>query len=627
MLGWIERRTRAQKAAILMATDTLLLPVAGLLALFVSMGVQATGMAAGALALLPMLAVVSASLSVILGLPRIQLSTYELAATGRTALFAIGTATGAWSLGALAQLAVPGGAYVTFGLIFFVLSAFARLAMRHVVRILKRRAVQRIPVLIYGAGNTGVQLASALKDHDGIDPVAFADDDPALQGLHVAGLRVLQPARIAGFVAARGIGRVLLAMPSAPTARQSEIAAEMQDLGLEVQTLPSFAQLVGTETLVEKLVPVAHTSLLGRDPHDIDVTQMHGTYAGKSVLVSGAGGSIGSELCRQLLALKPRKLILFELSELALFEIDRQLRPLAGQTGPEIVPVLGTVTDPRQVDQVLSQHSVEVILHAAAYKHVPMVEANPVTGLANNVLGTRTLARAAIRFGVERFILISTDKAVRPASVMGASKRLSELVVQDLAQRSETTVFTMVRFGNVLGSSGSVIPLFQSQIARGGPVTITDNAVTRYFMTSEEAVRLVLRAGAHAAGGEIFVLDMGEPVAIRDLARRVIEMSGYSVRDANNPDGDIAIVTIGLRPGEKLHEELTTGDSLIPTAHPKILTAREERLSEIEVASALRGLRSAIATGDEAAARRVLARWVQDYEAAAAVPVTADNPA
>ncbi len=613
MFNWIERRTRFQKGAILVATDALLIPLAGLLALLVQMGAAGWEAARAAAEILPLLLVLAAAFSIVLGIPRIKLNTYEAAAMGRTAVLAACAAACAVALGLLAGLALPTGTYLVFGMLFFLLSVASRLAMRALLRLLRQGATPRTRVLIYGAGMTGVQLAAALKDHDQIQPVAFADDSPALQGLQVAGLTVLHPARIAAVAGSRRISRVLLAMPSLPRAKQAQIAAHLQRQGLEVQVLPSFAQLVGEDTLLDKLEPVSPAALLGRPPHDIDLTPQRATYAGKCILVSGAGGSIGSELCRQILAFGPSRLILFELGELALYTVEMDLRPLAEGSGTDIVPVLGSVTDPRAVRRVMTQHRVDVVLHAAAYKHVPLVEANPVAGLANNVLGTRTLARASAEAGVGRFILISTDKAVRPTNVMGASKRLSELVVQDLASRSRGTVFAMVRFGNVLGSSGSVIPLFQSQIARGGPVTLTHDDVTRYFMTIEEAVRLVLLAGAFARGGEVFVLDMGAPVAIRDLARQIIVASGYTVRDAANPRGDIEIVTTGLRPGEKLFEELSTGPGLITTAHPKILTAPESRLSEIEVAAAIRGLRLAIATGDAAAARQVLARWVEGY--------------
>ena len=326
---------------------------------------------------------------------------------------------------------------------------------------------------------------------------------------------------------------------------------------------------------MDKLTPIAPQNFLSRAVHNVTLEADCDSYAGRAVLISGAGGSIGSELCRQVLACRPAKLVLYELSELALYSVHQELEQLAEGTGVDVVPVLGSVTDPRQVRKVLTDHAVQVVLHAAAYKHVPLVEANPLAGLANNVFGTQTLAREAAVLGVERFILISSDKAVRPTNVMGASKRLAELVVQDLATRYGDTIFAMVRFGNVLGSSGSVVPLFQDQISRGGPVTVTDIRVKRYFMTISEAVQLVLKAGSEARGGEVFVLDMGEPVPIMQLARQVIQRAGYTVRDAENPDGDIEIEVIGLRPGEKLEEELTLSQDLIGTRHHKIFCARK----------------------------------------------------
>jgi len=349
------------------------------------------------------------------------------------------------------------------------------------------------------------------------------------------------------------------------------------------------------------------------------------TYLGHSILVTGAGGSIGVELCRQLLLARPRCLVLLDASELALYNLERTLSEAVRGGPPDlaqtrIVPILGSITDHRLVRTVLAKHRVEIVLHAAAYKHVPMVEANPLAGLENNVLGTRTMADAAIDAGVQKFVLISTDKAVRPTSLMGASKRLAELVVQDLARRSRTTVFTTVRFGNVLGSSGSVVPLFRDQIERGGPVTLTHEEVTRYFMTITEAVHLVLLAGSFAddqtsKGGDVFVLDMGKPIRIRDLAAQMIAAAGQTVRTAQAPHGDIEIVVTGLRPGEKLHEELLIGHGLLTTPHPKILRAREQGLSELNMACALRDLRRVIALGDSHTARAIAQTWVEGYKA------------
>ena len=441
------------------------------------------------------------------------------------------------------------------------------------------------------------------------------DDNTALHGVMLSGLQVYPPTRIAEIVEQRAIKRVLLAMPSLSPPKQAQIARRLQTMGLEVQTLPSFAQLIGEEALVDKLAVVSPHEFLGRDSRDVPLGDAFSAYVGRSVLVSGAGGSIGSELCRQVLSCRPVRLVLFELSELALYTVDQELRQLLENTDldVEIIPILGSVTDARQVRKVLVDHDIQVVLHAAAFKHVPLVEVNPLAGLANNVFGTQTLAKEAARTGVERFTLVSSDKAVRPTNIMGASKRLAELVVQDLATRNQKTVFSMVRFGNVLGSSGSVVPLFQEQISRGGPVTVTDERVSRFFMTIREAVTLVLKAGAAARGGEVFVLDMGEPIPIMQLARQVIESTGYSVRDKSNPDGDIEIEVIGLRPGEKICEELTLTDELVGTKYQKIFCARESGRSELEVASALRGLREAMAASDEDAARKVVGAWVEGF--------------
>ena len=622
MLKLVEALTRPQKATIILFLDLVLLPVALLFALMLQNTQTGPLVLLGQMfPILPYVLLSAGGLAYWSGLPQIQLISYERHAVGQTVLVAAVAALSTAVLCTLFGPALPLGVYVVFGLNYLMMMVAARSFMLQVVLALYRRARPRARVLIYGAGNTGTQLAQALRSHEGIDPVAFVDDNKSLQGLKLMGLPVYAPARVSDVVKMRNVKRVLLAMPSLSTPKQVRITQRLQALGLEVQALPSFAQLIGEEALVEKLTSVAPQSFLSRDACDMPLQTSAGPYAGRVVLVSGAGGSIGSELSRQILACRPTKLVLYELSELALYTIHQELSQQLEGAGIELVPVLGSVTDPRQVRRVLERHKVQVVLHAAAYKHVPLVETNPLPGLANNVFGTQTLASAAAEFGVERFILVSSDKAVRPTNVMGASKRMAELIVQDLASRCDPsgdssagrTVFTMVRFGNVLGSSGSVIPLFQEQISRGGPVTVTDPQVKRYFMTIREAVQLVLQAGAEAKGGEVFVLDMGEPVSILQLARQVIEAAGYSLRDADHPEGDIAIEIIGLRPGEKMQEELTLSSELIRTAHPKILCAREAVLSEIEVAAFMRALRQAVAVGDEEGARQIILRWVEGY--------------
>ncbi len=618
----ISSMSRAHKAYVFLAMDLLLLPLS-LLCTYMLQPLPLSSLATlgQALPILPYVLGVTALVSFWLGLPQIKLAAYERHAVGLTALVALAATMMEAVLCAIFGPQVPPGTHVIFGITYFLILMSARAIAYQVVLAIYRRARPRRQVLIYGAGNTGTQLAQALKAHDGIDPVAFVDDNKSLQGMTLVGLQVYSPARIADLVESRDVKRVLLAMPSQSQPKQAQIIQRLQRMGLEVQALPSFAQLIGEEALVDKLTPVSPQNFLRRASRDVSLKMAAGSYANRVVLVSGAGGSIGSELCRQVLACRPTKLVLYELSELALYTIHQELSQQLEGTGIDLVPVLGSVTDLRQVRRVLERHQVQVVLHAAAYKHVPLVEANPLPGLANNVFGTQTLARAAVDFGVERFILISSDKAVRPTNVMGASKRMAELIVQDLASRSGPngdgtvgeTIFTMVRFGNVLGSSGSVIPLFQEQISRGGPVTVTDPRVKRYFMTIREAVQLVLQAGAEAQGGEVFVLDMGEPVSILQLARQVIEAAGYSVRDEAHPDGDIAIDIIGLRPGEKLEEELTLCSKLLTTGHPKIFCAREAVLSQIEVAALLRALRQAVAAGDDVGARQVITRWVEGY--------------
>lgn len=615
----VDALSRRQKQLVFLLVDMALAP----LALFITCELVFNSIYPRAILvsiwpLFPTIAVLAAVLSSAMGIPRIKLKAYESLAIIRTGAFAVVMSASFMILRQAMGIGFPTAGVILFGLVFFLLSVAARVAMLQVFMWVLRLGKPRCRVLIYGAGTTGMQLAAALKSHDTIVPVAFIDDSKTLQFNTISGLRVFPPDRIEELVRDRNIDRVILSMPSASAPKQSQIARRLQLMGLDVFSVPSFAQLVGTEALVDNLAPIVPGKFLGRKQMDDSLPDGAQAYAGRSVLVSGAGGSIGSEICRQLLAHRPRRLVLFDVSEIALYNIDRELRELCENTAVEIVPVLGTVTDSRIARMVMAEHRIEVVIHAAAYKHVPLVEANPIAGLANNVLGTRTLADAAEAAGVGRFILISTDKAVRPTNVMGASKRLAELVIQDLAKRSRRTVFSMVRFGNVLGSSGSVIPLFREQITRGGPVTVTHEDVTRYFMTVSEAVRLVLLAGSYAQpgaqkGGDVLVLDMGKPIRIHDLAEQMIREAGYTVRNAANPDGDIEISVVGLRPGEKMHEELLIGEGLLTTPHPKILRAREHSLSELQMAKALQLLRAAVASGDAAAARAVAASYVEGF--------------
>lgn len=625
MLAFVKSLPRSAKQAVLLCLDMALVPVSISLTIFLLSGdFMSLGWLKDHWIAMTLLVAAAAGISVLLGLPRIQLKSYEVSAMGRSAVLALVLAGLIFVLNNTLETPGPSSAPLTFAMVYLMLSALCRLMLLQLLLHIYRRDVTGTRVLIYGAGKTGMQLAMALKPHEAIRALGFIDDNSVLHKLTVAGLPVHPSHKLEQLIRDHSVDRVLLAMPSLSPPRQAQIARRVAELGVEVQALPSFAQLVGQEEIIGKLAPVLPRHFLGR-PH-LDSTLRGGcmAYRGKSVMVTGAGGSIGSELCRQLLNCKPARLVLLEVAEFALYSAERELRALAEGTDCEIIPVLGSINDARKIRDTIQAHGVKVVLHAAAYKHVPLVEANPEAGITNNVFGTQTMAQAAMDTGVDRFILISTDKAVRPTGIMGASKRLAEIVVSDFARRSEKTTFTMVRFGNVLGSSGSVIPLFQEQILRGGPVTLTHEEITRYFMTVQEATQLVLWAGNLARGGEIFVLDMGKPVRIADLARQVVEAVGYTIRDAQNPDGDIEIVTTGLRPGEKIHEELSINSQLRPTKHPKLSCAVEGSLSEFEIARALQSLRVLIENGEHVRLAEEAMRWVRrDLEAAAILPDTA----
>jgi len=430
-------------------------------------------------------------------------------------------------------------------------------------------------VIIYGAGAAGRQLSVALSQSSEYNPVAFVDDATDLIKQQVDGVKVYAPNDMAVLIRRYEIGEVLLALPSASRQRRHEIIETLEPYPVFVRVLPGVSELAQGKVKIEDLRETSIDDLLGREAVEPNVALLEKDIKDKVVMVTGAGGSIGSELCRQIVHLGVKTLILFEQNELALYTIDKEL----DSDKTMIYPILGSVTDQTRLENVCCQFSIETIYHAAAYKHVPMVEYNTTEGVINNVFGTLRCAQAAINTKVETFVLISTDKAVRPTNTMGATKRSAEMVLQALADQQSATRFSMVRFGNVLGSSGSVIPLFRQQIKSGGPVTVTDKAIVRYFMTIPEAVALVIQAGAMARGGEVFVLDMGEPVNIFDLAVKMIHLSGLSIKDEANPGGDIEISISGLRPGEKLFEELLIGDNVTQTKHPMIMKAQEDKLS------------------------------------------------
>ena len=481
----------------------------------------------------------------------------------------------------------------------------------------------RPKVLIYGAGTTGRQLAAAMANSHEMQVAGFLDDDDRLHGHVLNGQPIYNPADLDNLASTLNISDVLLAMPSLSRRRRNEILSQVRSARVAVRTLPSMNDLAQGKVSISDLRELDIDDLLGREPVAPNHILLAKNIVGKVVLVTGAGGSIGSELCRQILAVSPAKLLLIEQSEFALYaihqELEEKLAGLDGSTPPVLVPLLASVQDDDRMRDIMSTWHPDTVYHAAAYKHVPLVEHNPAAGIKNNVLGTLRTAQAAAENGVTDFVLISTDKAVRPTNVMGASKRLAEMALQALAAHQAGTAgtsgtkFSMVRFGNVLGSSGSVVPKFRQQIRDGGPITLTHPDVTRYFMTIPEAAQLVIQAGAMAKGGDVFVLDMGQPVKIMDLARRMVELSGLTVKDGDNPEGDIEIAVTGLRPGEKLYEELLIGDNPKPTVHPRIMKAHEEFIPWAEFEAKLNALEIALNVNDVGVIRLMMQQLVAGY--------------
>jgi FlaA1/EpsC-like NDP-sugar epimerase len=603
--------TRRQKRFAFLAFDSALVPIALFLAFTLRFNAVARSWQLdAALPLFAVMTLLGPAVILALRLPWIKLTALDMTATGRIAMAAGALGLASMAVSYILQLGAPRSIPVLFAVLFFVLSVLGRNVVAVLLTLLMR-AQPGAPVAIYGAGAAGMQLASALRQSAEVRPVVFIDDNPSLRGLIIAGLSVSSRDCLRKMVLSGRVERVLLAMPSLSQTQINALLTDLADLPCEVQVLPSYVDLISGRST--ELKTVAPDALLGRDKVALDVPDIAKAYAGRVVMVTGAGGSIGSELCRQLLDCAPARIVFFEQSEFALYSIDRELRARAEAAQIGISARLGSVTNPSRVTSVMREEGVEIVLHAAAYKHVPLVEQNELEGARNNVIGTQIVATAAEEAGVERFILVSTDKAVRPTNIMGATKRMSEIVVQDLATRSCSTRFSMVRFGNVLGSSGSVLPLFQDQIRMGGPVTVTHAEVTRYFMTIPESARLVLLAGAYSTGGDLFVLDMGQPLRVADIARRMIELSGARVRDVANPEG-IEIRITGLRPGEKLYEEmLIDPTSMIGTPHAKILRASEAGLSQIEVAGMLQEIRRAIDDGNAARVRAAVQSFVKGY--------------
>ncbi|QYO77764.1 polysaccharide biosynthesis protein [Devosia salina] len=459
-------------------------------------------------------------------------------------------------------------------------------------------------IVIYGAGQAGTQLAQSLVSSHFI--VGFLDDDTHLQYRELLGIRVFPPSHLPTLIRDFGVKKVILSMPTLSVARRKEIVANLSGMGVTVQSLPGLTDLVTGKYLVSQVKEIQIDDLLGRSSVPPDMALLKKMVAGRTIMVSGAGGSIGSELCRKIASLHPQRLVTLDANEFALYQIDREL---SGTPGLSTVPVLGSVINKRLVDQVMQENSVDVVFHAAAYKHVPLVEANALEGIENNVFGTLSILDASLHCGVQDFVLISSDKAVRPTNVMGATKRWAELLVrQKAAEALKSDLnrhFCTVRFGNVLGSNGSVVPLFKEQIAAGGPITLTDSAMTRYFMSIQEAAELIVQAGGMSKGGDIFLLDMGEPILIAELAENMVRLAGMTVRNEGNPDGEIQIIATGKRPGEKLYEELFYDPSRAETtSHPKIL--KVDAALYLALPERLRELRDALDQKDERAARRIL---------------------
>jgi FlaA1/EpsC-like NDP-sugar epimerase len=480
---------------------------------------------------------------------------------------------------------------------------------------------QKQRVAIYGAGSSGFQIATALSGSPDFKPVVFIDDKKNLQGNLIAGLQVHAFSQLGAVIEDFGVKGVLLAIPSVSRSRRNQIISLLEPYAVHITTVPGLDDLASGKVKIADIKEVGVRDILGRESVAPDINLLAANVKGKVVLVTGAGGSIGSELCRQILKIEPKAIILYERSEHSLYELEIELRALVqlknsseSRPGIGIIPILASIANQSRLEMTCSAFGVQTIYHAAAYKHVPMVEKNPLEAVANNILGTFHSAQAAINTGVETFVLISTDKAVRPTNTMGASKRFAEIILQGLSKKPRmTTRFTMVRFGNVLGSSGSVVPLFRDQIKSGGPITVTDPKIIRYFMTIPEAAQLVIQAGAMGKGGDVFLLDMGKPVKILDLAKRMIHLSGFEVKDDENPSGDIEITYTGLRPGEKLYEELLIGSNVMPTQHELIMSAEEDSLLWAEIELFLKKFSDAVDSNNVQKSRSLLLEAVSGY--------------
>jgi FlaA1/EpsC-like NDP-sugar epimerase len=522
-----------------------------------------------------------------------------------------------WSAAFVFQIdPFPRSIPISFALAALVYVGGSRLLVRHYYHWAVKHYENKEAVLIYGAGGAGIQLATALSDGKEFYPVGFIDDDKALWGSTIKSLPVYNPNKVIDLIESTSIKHVLFAVADASNSQRKKMLEKLDGCNVHIQTIPSLPELLSGKASIEQVREVQIEELLGRDTVPSMSSLMSKCITGKVVLVTGAGGSIGSELCRQIMEQRPKIIVLLESNEYFLYKIEQELKKLLNieSLNVSMFALLGSVTNRDRIAKLIKHFSVDTIYHAAAYKHVPIVEHNIVEGVANNIFGTQVVAEEAAKAGVGHFILISTDKAVRPTNVMGATKRFAEMILQQLAITKTATIFSMVRFGNVLGSSGSVVPLFRRQIQEGGPVTVTHKDITRYFMTIPEAASLVIQAGSMADGGDVFVLDMGEPVKIVDLATRMIQLSGLELQTDKNPDGDIHIQYTGLRPAEKLYEELLVGDNVVGTEHSMIMRANEDYLDEELLAQYLNKLKAAIEVNDSNALRQILIASITGYQ-------------
>ncbi len=609
-LAYIWSLPRVHKRLISLAIDTLLITFSFFMAIWVRHGEVAISVSAETWLTLAGTVVVTLIAFTRLGLYRAVLRYLTFHALTVVVLGALISALSITTFAYFFNAEVPRTVPVIYMTFLALLCGGARMMVRSLIVQASRKGCER--VLIYGAGSTGRQLAIALRNAETYQVKGFIDNDPSLENTIIQGLTVHSSQQISRLVEKQEIEKILLAMPRARRSERKAIIDGLLHLPVEVLTVPDFKDIVNGNATVDELKDVAIEDLLGRDPVEPNPELMKANIHGKVVMVTGAGGSIGSELCRQIVHQKPKTLILFELSEYGLYEIDKELSGMveAMQLEVEIIPLLGSVQRINRLSATMRAFGVQTVYHAAAYKHVPLVEYNVVEGVRNNVFGTYYSAKAAIEAGVESFVLISTDKAVRPTNVMGTSKRMAELALQALAAKENDKVngtrFCMVRFGNVLGSSGSVIPLFKRQIEEGQAITVTHPDIIRYFMTIPEAAQLVIQAGAMGKGGDVFVLDMGEPVKIVDLAKNLIQLSGLEVKSSDNPNGDIEIKFTGLRPGEKLYEELLIGDNVEGTDHERIMTANEQFLPLEEFNQILDNLDKACHEFDHETIRQIL---------------------